>query len=938
MNSDQALPDWISDPGSPRADHFILGPELGRGGMGRVRLAWDPFLQRTCAVKLLPSDDPDQYLQFLRESRAQARLVHPNVCRIYDMGLAGEHPYIAMELLEGQTLSEAGPGMDFRLLASIMADVAGAVDAAHRAGLIHRDLKPGNIIVTGLGTPALRPCVVDFGLAQSFLTKGQTISWSVRGTPAFMSPEQARGEALGPGTDIYSLGATLYAVLTGQPPYETATLGDLIVRQSAARPRPVRRLNPAVPWELATIVLRCLEWEPQQRYASAKALETDLRLWLRGKPILARPVGPFGSLWRWGRRRPQLAASLAAGLAGMAILAGWNVRTLLAAKIRAQAAQRFGMKIRDAEHLLRIERMMPRHDIRPAIDRLRARMESIRTEMEQLGPSARGPGHFALGHGHILLHRYDEAVEDLDQAWRAGFQVPEVAHAMGQALLARYDETIARNRLSRAADAAADAQTRELLAQALLWMDRSHGATVDHPDLGLARAASAQGRFEEADQLFARTLEQSPWLYEAWLGRGDNELEWRFGASGAHHGPSGEALARIEAWLAAAERLAPSDEAVLSRQALLCRIPVGSRRNPADDTPLLRAAERLQQAMVIRPDSTQLSLDLALLAQQTGKRVLQRGEDPADRVRTEAGRLESFIKATNGLTDLERLSCRELLHNLWGLTAEADHRFGRDPGEALSRARGWRAGLAPSAEQVFPLLTEARSRQDRNGDPEPVFEEAVAILRAIPVPGSGHEAGYDQFLAGLTWLEWGRWLHASGRPCDMALGVAEARLKKALESDPRLPETYPCLASLHALKARVDLARGRDPGPRIREAMEVAARGVELRPSSGTALAAVAGARLAEAESRISHGLDPTPGLEAARKALATAERHTARDYRLARLRAEVEWQASIGARKQGRDPRENLAAAIRACRTGIDRKCDEPEFRRILSRIGAVR
>ena len=206
-------PFWADDPACPRVERFLLGPEIGRGGMGRVHFAWDPMLRRLVAIKLLHGDDPEQHLRLLREARNQAKLDHPRVCRIHDLGMEGERPYIAMQLILGNSLSELRPELDYTGIAALMVEVAGAIHAAHLAGLIHRDLKPANILVTGRGTAQLTPFVVDFGLARDLKSQDETLSWAVMGTPAFMSPEQARGEALGPATDIYSLGATLYAML-----------------------------------------------------------------------------------------------------------------------------------------------------------------------------------------------------------------------------------------------------------------------------------------------------------------------------------------------------------------------------------------------------------------------------------------------------------------------------------------------------------------------------------------------------------------------------------------------------------------------------------------------------------------------------------------------------------------------------------------------------
>jgi eukaryotic-like serine/threonine-protein kinase len=160
------MPPWAKAADCATVDRYLLGPELGRGGMGRVHAAWDPMLKRVVALKLLLGPDPELHLRLLREARIQAKLDHPCICRIHDLGQAEGQPYIAMQLVPGRSLVDLRPELDFRAMALVMADVAGAIHAAHHAGLIHRDLKPANILVETRADGTLHPCVVDFGLAR----------------------------------------------------------------------------------------------------------------------------------------------------------------------------------------------------------------------------------------------------------------------------------------------------------------------------------------------------------------------------------------------------------------------------------------------------------------------------------------------------------------------------------------------------------------------------------------------------------------------------------------------------------------------------------------------------------------------------------------------------------------------------------------------------
>jgi tetratricopeptide (TPR) repeat protein len=291
---------------------------LGHGGMGVVYRAWHLRLNRPVALKMIlagPYAQPKELERFLREAQAVAALHHPNVVQVHDVGDVDGRPYFTMELVEGGNLAEKikGAPQPARQAVALIATLAEAMHAAHQSGIVHRDLKPANILLTRDGTPK----VTDFGLARRLDGEGAlTLSGAPLGTPSYMSPEQARGDkgAIGPATDVYALGAILYELLTGRPPFRAETPTATLQQVVADEPVPPVRLNPQVPRDLQTICLTCLDKEPHKRYASALALAEELRRFERGEPIKARPVGPVERGVRWVRRRPALAGALAAGV------------------------------------------------------------------------------------------------------------------------------------------------------------------------------------------------------------------------------------------------------------------------------------------------------------------------------------------------------------------------------------------------------------------------------------------------------------------------------------------------------------------------------------------------------------------------------------------------------------------------------------------------
>ena len=322
---DAVIDDFVVDADAvPGYD--LLG-ELGRGGMGVVYKARDQNLKRTVALKMIlsgahASDEDMQRFQI--EAEAVAKLQHPNIVQIYEVSEHEGRPYIALEFADGGSLDEkiAGKPQDQQESAELIETLSGAMQLAHENDIIHRDLKPANILLTTEGVPR----ITDFGLAKRMdEDSNQTKSGAVMGTPSYMAPEQAGGKSdiLGPATDTYALGAILYHMLTGRPPFQAATQLDTIMQVLTEEPVAPRKLNPALAVDLETICLKCLEKDAHRRYESATALGEDLRRFQSGEPILARPVTVVERSWKWAKRRPAVAGMISVmALALVSLIAG----------------------------------------------------------------------------------------------------------------------------------------------------------------------------------------------------------------------------------------------------------------------------------------------------------------------------------------------------------------------------------------------------------------------------------------------------------------------------------------------------------------------------------------------------------------------------------------------------------------------------------------
>jgi tetratricopeptide (TPR) repeat protein len=322
----------------PATDH--LGPPssipgyevldvLGYGGMGIVYRAWQANLHRVVALKIarIGEHHKEELARFRTEAEAVARLQHPNIVQIYEVGENNGRSFLALEYVDGGSLAQKLDGTPWPgpKAATIVQTLARVIQYAHSRGIIHRDLKPSNVLMTSDGVPK----VTDFGLAKLLVggSEHQTETGAILGTPGYMAPEQAgiKAGSISPGADLYALGAILYELLTGRPPFRAATPIETMMQVRTQEPIPIRRLQPAAPRDLETISLKCLQKEPFKRYLTAQDLADDLDRFLKGEPIVARPVGAWERTLKWIKRRPTLAALI--GVSMVAVLSllvgGW---------------------------------------------------------------------------------------------------------------------------------------------------------------------------------------------------------------------------------------------------------------------------------------------------------------------------------------------------------------------------------------------------------------------------------------------------------------------------------------------------------------------------------------------------------------------------------------------------------------------------------------
>ena len=494
---------------------------VGTGGMGRVFKAWDRLLRRHVALKILIHDANGSSSRFLREAAAQAQIDHQNVCRIYDSGVANGQVYIAMQYIEGEPLSVAKNTLTLEEKVRAIAEAARGLHAAHRHGIIHRDIKPSNLMSWRDNDGSLRVAVLDFGLARDLNDSGSTITGAVLGTLQYMPPEQAAGDhhRIDRRSDVYSLGATLHELLVGRAPFEAETPVASMMAILFNEPESFAAAH-AIPRDLETIVLKCLEKEQHRRYDSAGDLADDLERYLAGEPIRARPAPLHRVLIRRIRRNRALAVAMLAGAAFATIIGVVAVQRASVRSEQAILAERFGEDARYIESLLLHANRSPLHDVRAERRQAAEHLKQLEKTIAAAGVRGRGPGAGAAGAVQLALGDVDAAAVLLDDAWKLGPRTPQLAYTLGELRGRQYQRRLVE------INAIADAEERErerrkadtqFRLPALEFLRLASGVKAQSPGYLDALISYYDGRLEESLRRLGEVGDRYPWLYEARL-------------------------------------------------------------------------------------------------------------------------------------------------------------------------------------------------------------------------------------------------------------------------------------------------------------------------------------------------------------------------------------------------------------------------------------
>jgi serine/threonine-protein kinase len=766
---------------------------IGEGGMGRVYKAFDPILKRFVALKFIRGDDPIVRKRFQQEAQSQARIEHENVCKIFEAGEIEGKFYIAMQYIDGATLSAAAKHLTLDQKVIIFQQVAEGLHAAHRQGLIHRDIKPGNIMVEKTEDD-LRPYVMDFGLVRETMGSSVTMTGVLVGTPHYMAPEQAWGdvEKLDRRVDIYSLGTTMYELLTGTLPLDSQSTMEVLKKLSDEEPKPLRQIVANIPSDLETIVLKCLEKEPDRRYESARALAEDLQRYMEGEPILARRASISYRMIKKARKHRALVSVSIGALVIIAFLAALAIRSQIQSRERALLAQRFGQQVEKIDGLMRLSHISPLHDVRAEKNAVRKNIRDIETQMKKLGDTALGPGDYALGRGYLSLNEFDKARKHLEKAWASGYQTSETAYALGLTLGHIYQELLDQAyaiRVKEERQIKIKELEKEYGLPTISYLRRSKDAQDVASDYVEGLIALHQKNYDQALKLAQQAIHKVPWLYEARI------LEGKvYSKRGTEKRDRGDYTGSF----------ADYDQAI---RALNTALQTG------ESDPVAYGA--LCDVYYAR---------IFVEVFQTGGDIQNFGKESEN----------ACGKAMQA--DPEYVPAYTLLSRIYGLWSRFKQERGQDPTHEYSKA----IELARAAIKIQPddfaydiLVSALRFRAEcefYNGiDPRPALQQAISSSRKALELNPKNKTIHGN--TGQIYLLLAEYEMGHGEDPRSTLGLAISNYDKAVQLISNNYGSYNSLANAYAVRGDYEYSRGIDPTDSWKNAIVAYRKALEINPN-----------------------------------------------------------------------------------------------------------
>jgi serine/threonine-protein kinase len=904
-----------------RIGRYRLRARLGQGGMGLVFRAEDLALGRDVALKFVApalSGDVSMRARLQREAQTAAALDHPRIGAVYEIGDYRGRPYLVMAYYEGETLRQRlarGPLAPDDAV-RVLGELADALAAAHGAGVIHRDVKPSNVILTEAGLK-----VVDFGIAKWAVgDESLTRTGELVGTLAYMSPEQLRGASVDERADVWSFGVLAYEALTGVLPFQGTTPSAMLAAVLDGAARPPRERQADIPGELETVLLHCLEPNPADRYPSARELAADLSRSARGERVQARRPGLARRLHLRKHRLPIVVV-----LTALLAIAAVASRALVASRRQAAQARRSRALALEAERIRSILEnayLLPLHDTRPERDDVGARLRAIERELPQLDEE-RGIALYALGVGYVGLGELERARAPLEQAWQAGEHGPDESYLLGYVLSQLYadERNKARTISDEARRRARESQLeKELRDPARERLRQAAGAAHADPDLIEALIALTEWRYEDAIRAATASLARHPSRYDAgriaatatlWRDRmatavvkedqraatlqgnwRNLEVEYRR-LTDVGRSDSSLYLAEARDLLQVALTIDHEDEyrAVIEvverglmanvddarlwevKAQTMVQLANAVGRRGGDPRPSLADARvTASRALLLDPEQRDGRAHEALGSSwmAVGMYEVGHGVDPRP----------SLAKADSEFSQAARVRPGEELYNFLGIVAGVHAAYnaarGVDPEALWSRAEEYfHRSIDLYGGSPTPYINLGFIANDRAGwmlrhghDPRAAADVALRAFADAQKVMTGSDAFTDSVSAYVIRARYERATGGDARPW---LARAYDSGEQALRMEAHDASTFDGLAAAHAVEADVNLGAGKDPRAAVAAARGSAEAALAVDANDAAAYLAMSAADLVDARYALASARNPAAMLRHAEQAAARA-------------------------------------------------------------------
>jgi serine/threonine-protein kinase len=917
-----------------RLGHYEIVGELGSGGMGIVYKAYDPALNRYAALKLIRTENPNLAVRFVQEARAQARVQHENVCRVYEVGEVQGKQYIAMQLIEGESLSGAAKGLSLEAKVRVIKQIADALHVAHKEGLIHRDVKPTNIMLERSEEMEWKPYVLDFGLARDQDAPGLTRTGIAVGTPYYMAPEQvaSNSDQLDRRTDVYGLGATLYELLCGRPPYQGSSGGEILLQILKNDPVHIGKVAPKTPQDLQTIVMKCLERDASRRYDSAKSLSEDLQRYLDGDPVAAKPTSFSYRLLKRAKKN-KLATGIALAAAAITVIfVGTFLWVQWQNKLRAEYAREFGDEVKNIQSVLPNIYTAPLHDVRPEIAELRKRLKRMEERVKQGGRAAQDPGNNALGQGYLALGEIEKATGYLEKAWKAGYQTPSTAYALGQAMGLLFQKKLGEaERITNQAERAKLKQQfeKEFRDPAVLYLKKAEGS-VESPAYVEGLIALYEKRYEDALKKSKEAYQQSRWSYEAMTleGKALSGIAQKKSDAGDFKGAVQQFELAGEAYAKAAELGRSRADIYLSDcdrwpKAMVAQTNAGAGLVMS----LQKAEETCNKAIMVDPDDPSSYVRKAYLYSRLARSTLySSAEDPRPLTKNAIETAEEAVRK-----DPESWEAHSLMLGANQVASEYEVRHGIDPTKSIAEAinhanqglkiRENSPGILSLLGVTYSLLGEYQSQSGKN--PIASYEKAIQQYQRIEQLDKSFETGMETGIA--------YWFIASyqmehGEDPNSSFQNAIEQIEKSLKDSPDDPYFLYNLGMIYSTQGYYEMLSEKYPLSSFHRSLELKQKAIQFMPKNSYILGSIGSDYCRIATYLVEQNKDPTTELNEARRILAQASQVDEKYYFPYANLGDTEMVNAQWAIKQGQSPVTYFGAARKAYQKSIE--CNKEEAR----------